>query len=389
MKSVIIITLLALFSLSAQPSTITYQGVLKDDNGDVITGTESIKFDIYTVETGGSSLWTETHITVAVSNGLFNVELGSVTPFGSLDFSQELWLEITVSGNTLSPRIAFNASGYAMAANETDPLFTTWDKSTGISITESQISDFGNYIETESDPRIPTGTQAGQMQYWDGTEWVTVDAGESGQTLYFFDNKPQWGPVIGANDVYNPTTGAIWMDRNLGATQVATSSTDADSYGNLYQWGRAADGHESRTSNTTITLATSDTPGHGDFIINGIHSPYDWRNPQNDNLWQVVSGINNPCPSGYRLPTEAEWESEIASWGSNNVAGAFASLLELPAAGRRSYWDGSIEFVGSVGGYWSSTVDGVHSRYLYFGYYIARMSNFRRAGGFSVRCIKD
>ena len=39
-------------------------------------------------------------------------------------------------------------------------------------------------------------------------------------------------------DVTNPTTGAIWMDRNLGATQAATSSTDVDAYGDLYQWGR-------------------------------------------------------------------------------------------------------------------------------------------------------
>jgi hypothetical protein len=39
-------------------------------------------------------------------------------------------------------------------------------------------------------------------------------------------------------DVTNPTTGATWMDRNLGATQVATSSTDAAAYGDLYQWCR-------------------------------------------------------------------------------------------------------------------------------------------------------
>jgi formylglycine-generating enzyme required for sulfatase activity len=68
------------------------------------------------------------------------------------------------------------------------------------------------------------------------------------------------------------------------------------------------------------------TPEHGDFIINGS-SPYDWRNPQNDNLWQGVSGTNNPCPSGYRLPTEAEWEAERQNWSSNNTAGAFASPL--------------------------------------------------------------
>src|SRR6056297_1536419 len=86
-------------------------------------------------------------------------------------------------------------------------------------------------------------------------------------------------------EVTNPTTGEIWMDRNLGATQVATSSTDADAYGDLYQWGRAADGHQLRTSGTTSTLATSDIPGHSDFITIGS-SPYDWRSPQNDNLWQ-------------------------------------------------------------------------------------------------------
>jgi hypothetical protein len=100
-------------TLYAQPSTITYQGVLTDDSGNLITGSENIRFDIFNVETGGSSLWNETHSSVSVSNGLFNVELGSVSSFGTLDFSQALWLEITVGSTTLTPRIAFNASGYA------------------------------------------------------------------------------------------------------------------------------------------------------------------------------------------------------------------------------------------------------------------------------------
>ena len=56
------------------------------------------------------------------------------------------------------------------------------------------------------------------------------------------------------------------MDRNLGATQAATSSTDVDAYGDLYQWGRFSDGHQCRTSNTTATLSSVDQPAHGDFI---------------------------------------------------------------------------------------------------------------------------
>ncbi|MCX8486231.1 MAG: hypothetical protein ORN53_03470, partial [Crocinitomicaceae bacterium] len=42
--------------------------------------------------------------------------------------------------------------------------------------------------------------------------------------------------------VISPYTAKVWMDRNLGASQVATSSNDAASYGDLYQWGRATDG---------------------------------------------------------------------------------------------------------------------------------------------------
>ncbi len=232
------------------------------------------------------------------------------------------------------------------------------------------------------------GTSAGQMLYWNGTAWVTVaTTTNEGATLQMIGGVPTW--TGGIPSVTNPTTGEIWMDRNLGASQVATSSTDSDSYGDYYQWGRAADGHESKTSNKTSTLATSDTPGHGNFIKITSSSPFDWRNPQNDNLWQGVSGINNPCPSDYRLPTEAEWLAERASWSSNNAAGAFASPLKLPVAGRRTYYDASLIHEGTHGLYWSSTVNGTYSRSLFFSSSSASMSNSNRAYGYSVRSLKD
>lgn len=120
MKKFVMIFVFLAIHILAQPSTITYQGLLYDDSNELITATENIKFDIYLSEAGGLSQWTETHNNINVVKGMFSVELGSVTPFGSLDFSQELWLEITVSGNTLSPRISFNASSYAMAASNLD-----------------------------------------------------------------------------------------------------------------------------------------------------------------------------------------------------------------------------------------------------------------------------
>jgi hypothetical protein len=174
----------------------------------------------------------------------------------------------------------------------------------------------------------------------------------------------------------------------LGASQVATSSTDANSYGDLYQWGRGSDGHQCRNSATTATLSSSDQPGHGNFVVNS--SSYDWRNPQNTNLWQGVNGVNNPCPSLYRLPTEAELDTERGSWSpNNNSAGAFGSPLKLPMAGYRDGSNGSLSDVGSYGFYWSSTVSGTNARGLLFSSSAAVMHTSSRVAGGSVRCLKD
>jgi hypothetical protein len=176
--------------------------------------------------------------------------------------------------------------------------------------------------------------------------------------------------------------GGVWMDRNLGATQVAASRSDAASYGDLYQWGRAKDGHESRTSNTTATTATSADAGHGDFITVDDN----WTNfTDEDTLWQA--GLNDPCPTGYRIPTETELETERLLFSSNNAAAAF-SALKLPLAGYRD-GNGAPSNVGSSGIYWSSTVYFANARLLVFGSSSAYVYNNPRAYGLSVRCIKD
>jgi hypothetical protein len=189
-------------------------------------------------------------------------------------------------------------------------------------------------------------------------------------------------------DVLNPSTGKTWMDRNLGASQVAQAFNDPLSYGDLYQWGRLADGHQCRNSGTTTQLSSSDVPGHGDFILT-FNSPFDWRSPQNGNLWQGVNGVNNPCPSGYRVPTDSELNAERLSWSSSNRAGAFASPLKLPSAGYRDFSNGSLRSVGTCGLYWSSTVFSTYSRYLAFCSSYASMYTLDRANGYSVRCLKD
>ncbi|MBW2466970.1 MAG: hypothetical protein JRF02_06675, partial [Deltaproteobacteria bacterium] len=187
--------------------------------------------------------------------------------------------------------------------------------------------------------------------------------------------------------------GRVWMDRNLSASQVATSYDDPAAYGYLYQWGRAADGHQfPEGGELTFTTSSSDTPGHGDFILTET-SPFDWRVPQNNNLWQGVNGTNNPCPAGFRLPTEAEWQTEVASWSSMDPAGAFASPLKLVLGGFHCHYCGEFYEEGYIGYYWSSTVyhtvDGNYSHYLQLGPSSAGTDYNHRAYGYSIRCIQD
>jgi len=190
-------------------------------------------------------------------------------------------------------------------------------------------------------------------------------------------------------DVTNPITGKTWMDRNLGASRAATSSTDTLAYGDLYQWGRGSDGHQCRNSATTTTLSTTDQPGHGNFIVSS-NSPYDWRSTQNNNLWQGVNGINNPCPTGYRIPTEIELTDEMLSWTTLTSNAVFSSVLKLPFSGRRDPVSSTMADVGNVGYYYSDKPSNTNSYYL--GFSTAGMSvhnNNYRAGGNSIRCIKD
>ncbi|MDP2967136.1 MAG: FISUMP domain-containing protein [bacterium] len=183
--------------------------------------------------------------------------------------------------------------------------------------------------------------------------------------------------------------GGCWMDRNLGADRVATAYDDADAYGDLFQWGRLDDGHQDRGSETTDTLSITDNPGHSKFILSLDDLPYDWRSPHNDNLWQGISGINNPCPEGWRLPTETELDTERASWSQQNYNGAYASSLKLTAAGRRSYVDDALCYhEGSDGYYWSSSARFPGARVLDFSSKEASMHGYVRAFGCSVRCLK-
>jgi len=92
-----------------------YQGRLLGNRGNPIDGERDLTFHLYSVETGGTALWSETHSDVGVANGLFSVVLGETTPLDATDFHLPLWLETVVGSQTLSARQPLYGAPYAFS----------------------------------------------------------------------------------------------------------------------------------------------------------------------------------------------------------------------------------------------------------------------------------
>jgi len=94
------------------PGVISYQGTLMDKGiGEPFNGSLDITFRVYSAETGGTALWEEQHA-VTVTEGLFNVNLGSITPFSSAILgSDPLYLGVQVESDAeMTPREVIGAS---------------------------------------------------------------------------------------------------------------------------------------------------------------------------------------------------------------------------------------------------------------------------------------
>ena len=290
--------------------------------------------------------------------------------------------------------------------NATPYSFTATDATTGLTYSAS-----GNF--TTSGTKLVTLSNNATSIAWDKYGTINMTLTGASNTLALAPRIDIKSIPASATAVVNVTYGTqTWMDRNLGARRVATAINDVLSYGNHYQWGRPSDGHEITVWNGDTptsgrgfadatplnALATSDAPGNANFILTNV-SPNDWRDNKNNNRWATAN--QGPCPAGYHVPTVAEWATADAfnggaatnggtTVGWDNNTETYESALKLPSAGRRDRINGLLDYQGTIGNYWSSTVDAPYARYLYFGSTAAHtISSYERAYGFTVRCLKN
>jgi len=111
-----------LASSSSSISTIAYQGRLANKDGSPVTATLPMVFRLYNIQAGGTELWREEWInsnSVMVSDGLFNVMLGSLTPINqaALASNGSLWLGVSVgTDGEMTPRVQLGSVPYAFQA---------------------------------------------------------------------------------------------------------------------------------------------------------------------------------------------------------------------------------------------------------------------------------
>lgn len=110
--AVITLSLWAVMATAEVPHYINFQGTLTDTSGNPITGIRSIQFFIYSDSTSPIPLWNESQPSVDITDGLFRVSLGSVTPLPPTLFNGSTrWLGIRVS-----PDLAELSPGNALPA---------------------------------------------------------------------------------------------------------------------------------------------------------------------------------------------------------------------------------------------------------------------------------
>ncbi|MGB0882450.1 MAG: DUF1566 domain-containing protein [Vicingaceae bacterium] len=173
-----IFTIAAAFIMTASvwaqsPEKMSYQAVIRDASNALVT-TQAVGMQISILQGGatGTPVYVETQTPTSNANGLVSLEIGTGT-LVSGDFTTINWANdtyfiktetdptggttYTITGTTqlmsvpyaLHAKTADNITG-TVNYTETDPTFTAWDKSTGISITESQIADLTHTVDTDT-----------------------------------------------------------------------------------------------------------------------------------------------------------------------------------------------------------------------------------------------
>ena len=192
-----------------------------------------------------------------------------------------------------------------------------------------------------------------------------------GTQVWMTENLAYLPSVVGPGTGSNST--AYYYVYGYNGTDVATAKATSNytTYGVLYNWPAAMSGAASSSADP--------------------------------------SGVQGICPTGWHLPSDAEWTTLTTYLGGESVAGGKmkeageshwtspntgatneSGFTALPGGYRRS--SGLFSYIGIHGRWWSSTGHSTNTawhRDLYYHYCDVSRPSLSKDYGFSVRCLRD
>ena len=153
------------------PQKMSYQAVIRNSADSLLISTPvGMRISLVQGTPSGTVVFSETQTATTNANGLVSLQIGMGTVVTGT-FACINW-----------------AAGPYYVKTETDLAGGT--NYTIISSNEIQSVPYALFSENG----IAPGTVAGEMNYWNGTAWVTVAPGTNNQNLTFCNGVPTWGP---------------------------------------------------------------------------------------------------------------------------------------------------------------------------------------------------
>jgi uncharacterized protein (TIGR02145 family) len=451
LTSLFILLLLAVLVIAQAPESFKYQAVIRDASGNV-RANANITIDIAILQgtANGSQVFIETHNVTTNDFGLVNLEIGSknASGFAAMDWSAgPYFVKVSVDGTEMgtSQLLSVPYALYAKIAENgfsgdyddlhnkpliavIDDASTSTTSSWSSSKTEAELNNKANTsvnldVDKTDDVTLSENQTIGGVKTFNGTITVPapVNSNDAVNKAYvdrlinlvlekllvdsiLFDTRDsQFYKTVLIGD-------QIWMAENLAYLPVVSPpSIQSISEPNYYVYGY--DGTnviEAKTSsNYEIYGALYNWPA----AMNSAES-------SNDN----PSGVQGVCPSGWHLPSNAEWQQlemylgmdpsvvndgfwrgtdeggklketgndhwVIPNTGANNITGFNA----LP--GGQLHPSGDFVGIGEEAVFWTATgssnsIEHAIGRVLMYNQQRIYSNGYHKYNNFSVRCVKD
>lgn len=377
MKRIFVIYVVVLFSIAAfgqAPDKISYQAVIRNSSDQLVIDKQiGMQISILKTSPDGINVYKEIQKPTTNANGLVTIEIGTGTTtdsFASIDWSAGPYFiktEIDPDGGTNYTIIGTSqllSVPYALHAKTADSIMQEI-------VSKSYVDAFLNKIDELE------VLSNGFVDARDQNNYKVVKIGDQ-----------------------------IWMAENLkylpkvDAVDNGSEDAAAGKYYYVYDYvpSGASETEQINNAATTLNYQTYGVMYNWNAAMNGSASSN--NNP---------SGVQGVCPSGWHLPSNAEWIELSSFLGGESVAGGklkelgtihwnnpnngFANLYGFNALpGGTRYDDGTFSSIGDNGEWWCSTkYDAVFTWFADLRYNETGLNKYYNLIhlGLSVRCIRD